>query len=217
MALLNESHLLGDQRHLLILALFVLHLFLLEVIPAPAVDGHDQRPKLLHPAVPQRLRHTQVPPLGPHDLLHLHGGDDRVARREYAVDGAELFAGPLRVSLHAALAHDDPDAGGLDKIVLELLHAHGGGGAYGHHLEFVILQGADDGSGVEDGVVPHVHGDLPALLYHAPVGHVPAGGQAARQVHDIADVDVLQILRRDGGGQDLLAVSDFYHYSVTSE
>ena len=59
-----------------------------------------------------------------------------------SVDSAELLAGPLGVGAHAALADNHTDAGVLHKLVLELLHPHGGGGAYGDHL--VVILGALD-------------------------------------------------------------------------
>ena len=147
------------------------------------------------------------------DLQHLGSGHHGAACGEHAVDCAELLAAPLGVGAHAALAHDDADAGVLDELVLKLLHTHGGGGADGDHLVVILgaLDLADDGACVENSLVADVVGQLAAVLDQAAVGHVAAGHQIAVQPDDVANLNVSQILGGDGGHQDLLISSDFNH------
>ena len=129
------------------------------------------------------------------------------------MDGAELLAGPLGVGAHAALAHDDADAGFLHEVILELLHPHGGGGAYGYHLIVVLgaLDLADDGACVENGLVADVVGQFPAVLNESAVGNVTAGHEVAAQPDNVANVDVSQVFRADRGNENLFAVSNLDH------
>ena len=168
-------------------------------------------------AVPQSFRHTEVTPLGLDDFLHLGGSHNGVTGGENTVDGTELLAGALGVGAHAALAHDNADTGLLHELILELLHTHGGGGANRNHLEFVVLQRANDGAGVENGSVLDVHRKRAALFHEAAVRHVTAGGQVAVQVNDITDMDVLQVFCGNRSSKDLLSVFNGQHYKVTPE
>ena len=80
-ALLDKADLLADERNLFILSPVILYLFLFEIVAAFSVDGNDQRAELLDTAIPERLGHTEITPLGSFDLLYTHGGDDCVAGR----------------------------------------------------------------------------------------------------------------------------------------
>ena len=205
MCLLDELDLRVDGLLGFFLPLVINDLLLLEQVAAVGVNGHDQGAELLHIAAPQGFRHTQLIPVMLLNLQHFGSGNHGAASREYAVNSAELLAGPLGVGTHAALAHDDADAGVLHELVLELFHAHGGGGAYGDHL--VVILGAfdlaDDGACVEDGLVADVVGQLPAVLDEPAVGNVPAGHEVAVQPDDVANVDVSQVFRADRGNENL--------------
>ena len=109
------------------------------------------------------------------------------------MDRAEILACGGGLLLHTALADDHTDAGDLHEFILKLFHSHGCGRSDGDHFKLVVLQGPDDGAGVQDRVVPDVHRDLAALLHDTAVRHVAAGGQAARKVNNISDLDVFQI------------------------
>lgn len=153
------------------------------------------------------------------NALYLGCGDNGAAGGEHAVDGAELLAGALGVGTHTALAHDDADTGVLGELILELLHAHRGGGTDRNHLVGIILtlNGADNGTCVEDGLVADVVGQLTTALDQAAVRHVTAGHKIAVEIHDVTNFDVSQILGADRRDQNLFTVSDFYHYSCTPE
>ena len=75
------------------------------------VNRDDERAKLLHAALPQRLGHPQVALLGVLDLLDGGGGDDRVAGWEDAVQGAVRPAAGLGARVHTDLADDEAHAG----------------------------------------------------------------------------------------------------------
>ena len=214
---LNKSDVLADLFDGLFLALIEDDLVLFEQVTTLGVNGDDQGAELVDVAVPQSFRHTEVTPLGLDDLLHLGGSHNGVTGGEDTVDGTELLAGALGVGTHAALAHDDADTGLLHELILELFHTHGGSGADRHHLEFVVLQRADDGAGVEDGSVLDVHRQRAALFHEAAVCHIAAGGQVAVQVNDITDMDVLQVLCGDRSGKNFLSVFHRQHYKVTPE
>ena len=133
------------------------------------------------------------------------------------MDSTELFTSTLRIRAHTTFTNDHSDTSQFCKLILELLHTHGGGGAHRHHLELVVLQRANDGAGVEDGSVLDVHRQRAALFHEAAVRHVTAGGQVAVQVNDITDMDVLQVFCGDRSSKDLLSVFNGQHYKVTPE
>ena len=203
--LLNELDLGVDGLLDFFLPLVVDDLLLLEQVPTIGVDGHDQGAELLDLLAPQSLRHTQLIPVMLLNFQHLSGSHHGAACGEDTVDSTEFLAGPLGVGAHAALAHDDPDAGVLHKLVLELLHPHGGGGAHGDHLVVILgaLDLADDGACVENGLVADVVGQLPAVLNESAVGHVTAGHEVAIQPDNVAHVNVSQIFRADRGNENL--------------
>ena len=217
--LLDEADVLADFLDRSVLLLVELDLVLLKQVVAVRVDGDDQRAELLDLAAPQRFGHAQLVPVVLGNALYLGGGDNGAAGGEHAVDRAELLAGTLGVGAHAALAHDDADTGVLDELILELFHAHRGRGADGNHLVGVVLtgNGADNGAGVEDGLVADVVGQLTTALNQAAVRHVAAGHEIAVEINDVTDFNVSQILGADRRDQNLFTVSDFYHYSCTPE
>lgn len=195
--LLDEVDLVAEVGQDLVLALVVDHLVLLEQVSALGVDGDDQRAELVDAAGPQGLGHAQLAPVGVLDLLDLGRGEHRAAGGEHAVDGGARLAAGLGVGTHAALAHDDLDTRLLDELLLELLHAHGGGGSERDHLvrlgAVLVFCAAHDGAGVEDGAAAEVDGQLAAELDQAAVRDVAASGDVAGQVDDVTDADVFQI------------------------
>ena len=102
--LFDKSHLFADLLDLLVLALVELNLVFLKKIIALYIDGHDQRTKLFDTAVPKCFRHSEISPLGRHNLLDLRCSHNRISCRENTVDGTEFLAGTLRIFLHSALA-----------------------------------------------------------------------------------------------------------------
>ena len=56
-----------------------------------------------------------------------------------------------------------------------------------------IVMKPTPGAGVQDRVVPDIHRDLTAFFHDTAVRHIAAGGQAARKVNNISDLDVFQI------------------------
>lgn len=153
------------------------------------------------------------------DTLNLGSGHNSTAGGEHAVDRTKLLAGTLRVGTHAALAHDHTDTGQLGELILELLHTHGGGGADGDHLVSVLFagNGTNDGAGMEDCLILDVIGQVTTVLHQTAVSHVTAGHQIAVQINDIADGDVGNVLCGHRSDEDLLTISNFYHYSSTPE
>ena len=87
----------------------------------------------------------------------------------------------------------------LGELILELLHAHRGGGTDRNHLVGIVLtlNGADNGTCVEDGLVADVVGQLTTALDQAAVRHVTAGHKIAVEIHDVTNFDVSQILGAD--------------------
>ena len=178
-AFVDELHLSADLFNLLVLSLVVLDLLLFEVVAALGVDGDDQGTELLHAAVPEGLGHAQISPLSALDLFHRDGCHDCVACRDDHVDRSKVLTCRGGLFLHAALADDDADAGDLYELILELFHSHGRGRSDGDHLEFVVLQGPDDGACMQDRIVPDIYRDLTSFFHDTAVRHVAAGGQTA--------------------------------------
>ena len=59
---------------------------------------------------------------------------------------------------------------------------------------------------MQDGCITYIDWNLSALLYDTTVGHITAGGDVTIEVYDIADMNILEILRADRGNQNLLSI-----------
>jgi hypothetical protein len=67
---------------------------------------------------------------------------------------------------------------------------------------------------VKDRCVTDIYGDFSAFFHNAAVRYVAAGCQIARQINDVADVDIFEVFRGNGGDQDFLSVFDFYCHFI---
>ena len=188
--LFYKSYLLADFCDLFVFAPIIFHFLFFKIVAALGVNGNDQWAELFDAAVPEGLRHAQVAPFGFDDFFHFHRSYYRIAGREHTMDCAKLFTGFGGVFFHAALAYNDTYTCNFYKFILKLFHTHGRGGTYRNHLKLVVRQRPDDGACMENCIVANVHGNLASFFHHAPVRHVSAGGQAACQVNDIADLNV---------------------------
>lgn len=83
--LFDKAYMFTDLFNGFILFLVEDNLVLLEQVPSVGVNGHDQRSELMHSAGPQRLRHTEVLPVGILNLLYRSRRDYRASRGEYTV------------------------------------------------------------------------------------------------------------------------------------
>ena len=113
------------------------------------------------------------------------------------MQGLVIAATTHRALTHAAFADDEADAGLRDKLLLELLHAHGGRRADRDHLVFLLAERADDRTSMEDSSVLDIDGQVAPFLDDAAVGHIAAGRQQSRQVDDVADMDIFEIFCAD--------------------
>ena len=137
-----------------------------------AVDGDDERAKLLHLACPERLGHPEIEPVRICDLLDTRGGDDSAACGKDTMERLVGAAAAHRTVSHAALADDQPHTCLSDECFLKLLHAHAGRGADRDHLVCSLAVLSNDRPRMEDCTVLYVNGELPPLLNNAAVRRI---------------------------------------------
>ena len=214
-SLLDKLDFLTDLLDLSVFPLVIFDFLFFKVITSLGIDGNDQGTELFDPAVPESLGHAQISPFGSFDLFNGDSCHDRVARGNNDMDTSEVLAGCRCLLFHATLAYDDADARSLDEFIFKFLHTHGCCRTNGDHLKFVVLQWTDDGTRVKDGIIPDIYGNLSSLFDNAAVSNIAAGREAARQIQDIANLNISKIFSRDRCYQDLFSVLLFNHYNST--
>ena len=128
------------------------------------------------------------------------------------MQGLVVAAAAHRPLTHAALADDQADTGLLDECLLEFLHAHRGRRSDGDHLIVVLAALTDDWSCVQDGAVADIDRQLAPLFDDTAMRDIAARRELARQVNDIANMDILEIFCADWRREYFLS-----HQKSTSE
>ena len=131
------------------------------------------------------------------------------------MDTTEVLTCGCCLFFHAALSDDHADPGLLDEFILEFFHTHGSRRTDRDHLELIVFQRANDRACMKDCVIADIYGNLSSLFDNAAVSNIAAGREAARQIQDIANLNISKVFSRDRCYQDLFSVLIFNHYNST--